>query len=115
MKKQDGAFYGPKIDVHIKDSLGVNGNWQQYSWTFINRKLSKLTYIDNEGNEKRPVMIHRAIFGSFERFIGILTEHFQGAFPVYLSPVQVVIVPISKSKTNKPKKLKLSSKKKILE
>lgn len=105
IKEQDGAFYGPKIDVHIKDSLGREWQLATVQLDFHQPEAFKLTYIDNEGNEKRPVMIHRAIFGSFERFIGILTEHFQGAFPVFLSPIQAVIVPISQKQNAYAKKI----------
>jgi len=94
-KKGDGAFYGPKIDVHIKDSQ--NREWQlaTVQLDFYQPAAFKLEYIAEGGERKRPVMIHRAIFGSFERFIAILTEHFQGAFPLWLSPVQVVFIPIA--------------------
>lgn len=94
-KLGDGAFYGPKIDVHIKDSQ--NREWQlaTVQLDFHQPEAFKLTFIDKDGAEKRPVMIHRAIFGSFERFIGILTEHYQGKFPLWLSPVQAVIIPIA--------------------
>lgn len=94
-KKGDGAFYGPKIDVHIKDALGREWQLATVQLDFHMPDAFKLTYIDNEGKEKQPVMIHRAIFGSFERFVGIITEHFQGSFPVWLSPIQTVIIPIS--------------------
>jgi len=94
-KKGDGAFYGPKIDVHIKDSLGREWQLATVQLDFHQPEAFKLTYIDNEGKEQRPVMIHRAIFGSFERFIGILTEHFQGTFPTWLAPVQAMILPIA--------------------
>ncbi|MFI5265620.1 MAG: His/Gly/Thr/Pro-type tRNA ligase C-terminal domain-containing protein, partial [Candidatus Levyibacteriota bacterium] len=95
LKPQDGAFYGPKIDVHIKDSLGREWQLATVQLDFHQPEAFGLTYIDNEGKEIRPVMIHRAIFGSFERFIAILTEQFQGSFPVWLAPVQVAILPIS--------------------
>ena len=94
-KKGDGAFYGPKIDVHIKDSLGRDWQLATVQLDFHQPKAFKLVYIDHDGKEERPVMIHRAIFGSFERFIGILTEHYQGAFPLWLSPVQVTVIPIA--------------------
>ncbi|MBI2036135.1 threonine--tRNA ligase [Candidatus Microgenomates bacterium] len=99
-KKGDGAFYGPKIDVHIKDSQ--NREWQlaTVQLDFHQPEAFKLEYIDQNGNSQRPVMIHRAIFGSFERFIAILTEHFQGAFPLWLSPVQVMVIPIADRHTN---------------
>ncbi len=94
-KLGDGAFYGPKIDLHIKDSQ--NREWQlaTVQLDFHQPEAFDLKYIDEKGEQKRPVMIHRAIFGSFERFIGILTEHFQGVFPTWLSPIQVQIIPIS--------------------
>ena len=95
LKPQDGAFYGPKIDVHIKDSLGREWQLATVQLDFHQPEAFNLTYIDNDGSEKRPVMIHRAILGSFERYIGILTEHYQGAFPLWLSPVQVAVLPIS--------------------
>ena len=94
-KKGDGAFYGPKIDVHIKDSQGREWQLATVQLDFHQPEAFELEYIDKDGSKKRPVMIHRAIFGSFERFIAILTEHFQGAFPTWLAPVQVVIIPIS--------------------
>ncbi|MBI5044457.1 MAG: threonine--tRNA ligase [Candidatus Levybacteria bacterium] len=94
-KKGDGAFYGPKIDLHIKDSLGREWQLATVQLDFHQPEAFKLAYVDEEGKDVRPVMIHRAIFGSFERFIGILTEHTQGAFPVWLSPVQVTILPIA--------------------
>lgn len=95
IKEKDGAFYGPKIDIHIKDSQ--NRDWQlaTIQLDFQIPEKMQLEYADKDGTAKRPVMIHRAIFGSFERFIGILTEHYQGAFPLWLSPVQVAILPIT--------------------
>src|SRR6266508_753009 len=96
LKPKDGAFYGPKIDIHIEDVLGRD--WQiataQLDLTMLPERFD-LTYIDSDGTTKRPVAIHRAIFGSFERFIGILTEHFAGAFPTWLAPVQARVLPIS--------------------
>ncbi len=94
-KKGDGAFYGPKIDLHIKDSLGRQWQLATVQLDFHQPEAFELTYIDTDGKEKRPVMIHRAIFGSFERFIAILTEHYQGIFPLWLSPVQITILPIA--------------------
>lgn len=105
LKEQDGAFYGPKIDVHIKDSLGREWQLATVQLDFHQPEAFNLTYVDTDGVEKRPVMIHRAIFGSFERFIGIMTEHFQGAFPVFLSPIQVVIIPISEKQNNYAQKV----------
>ncbi|MDO8573129.1 MAG: threonine--tRNA ligase [Candidatus Daviesbacteria bacterium] len=94
-KKGEGAFYGPKIDVHIKDALGRDWQLATVQLDFHQPEAFKLEYMDENNSKKRPVMIHRAIFGSFERFIAILTEHFQGAFPIWLSPVQIQIIPIA--------------------
>ena len=91
----DGAFYGPKLDFHIKDSLGRV--WQ-CGTIQLDANLPErfdLNYIDADGTKKRPVMLHRVIFGSVERFIGILIEHFAGAFPTWLAPVQINILPVS--------------------
>ena len=105
-KMGDGAFYGPKIDVHIKDSQGREWQLATVQLDFAQPEAFKLEYTDQEGNKKRPVMIHRAIFGSFERFIAILTEHFQGTFPVWLSPVQAMIIPISEKHNAYANKIK---------
>ena len=91
----DGAFYGPKIDMHMTDSLGRS--WQlgtvQLDYNFPER--FELSYTGADNAEHRPVMIHRALFGSFERFIGILLEHLDGALPVWLAPVQAIVLPIT--------------------
>ena len=91
----DGAFYGPKIDIHIKDALGRT--WQcgtvQLDMTLPER--FDISYIGQDGEKKRPVMIHRVIYGSIERFFGILVEHYAGKFPLWLSPVQVKILTLS--------------------
>ena len=91
----DGAFYGPKLDFKVRDSL--NRVWQCGTVQLDNNLPERfdLTYVDHEGKKQRPVMLHRAIFGSIERFIGILIEHFAGAFPVWLSPLQVEIIPVN--------------------
>jgi threonyl-tRNA synthetase len=91
----DGAFYGPKIDFHIKDVLKRSWQCGTIQLDFSMPERFDLEYTDVDGQKKRPVMIHRAMFGSMERFIGILIEHFGGALPVWLSPVQVKILPIS--------------------
>ena len=92
----DGAFYGPKIDIDVHDALGRP--WQlatiQVDLTMLPERF-QLEFIDSDGQPKRPVVIHRAIFGSYERFIAILTEHFAGAFPTWLAPVQARILPVS--------------------
>ena len=90
----DGAFYGPKIDLQMKDALGRQWQMGTIQLDFQLPLNFDMKYVAQDGSQKRPVMIHRAIFGSFERFIGILIENFKGAFPFWLSPVQVGIVPI---------------------
>ncbi|HEX5828901.1 MAG TPA: threonine--tRNA ligase [Candidatus Limnocylindrales bacterium] len=96
LKPKDGTFYAPKIDIYIDDALGRE--WQmatiQIDLTMLPERFD-LTYIDEDGQPKRPMAIHRAIYGSLERFIGILIEHFGGAFPLWLAPVQAVIIPIA--------------------
>nr|WP_245984570.1 threonine--tRNA ligase [Biomaibacter acetigenes] len=91
----DGAFYGPKIDFHLKDSIGRTWQCGTIQLDFQMPEKFDLTYVGPDGEKHRPVMIHRVIFGSIERFIGILIEHYAGAFPVWLSPVQARILPIS--------------------
>jgi len=88
----DGAFYGPKIDFHLEDSLGRTWQCGTIQLDFQMPERFDLTYVGADGEKHRPVMIHRVVFGSIERFIAILTEHFAGAFPVWLSPVQVKIL-----------------------
>jgi threonyl-tRNA synthetase len=96
VKPKDGTFYAPKIDIYIDDSLGRE--WQmatiQADLTMLPEQFD-LTYIDEHGEPQRPIAIHRAIYGSLERFIGILVEHFAGAFPLWLAPVQAVVIPIA--------------------
>ncbi len=91
----DGAFYGPKIDIKMKDCLGREWQMGTVQVDFQLPLRFNLSYIDSNGDKKTPILIHRALFGSFERFIGIITEHFAGAFPAWLSPVQVKVLPIS--------------------
>lgn len=91
----DGAFYGPKIDFHLEDSLGRTWQCGTIQLDFQMPERFDLTYIGQDGEEHRPVMIHRAIYGSLERFIGILIEHYAGAFPTWLAPVQVEVIPVS--------------------
>lgn len=95
----DGAFYGPKIDFHLEDCLGRTWQCGTIQLDFQMPINFNLEYIDSEGKPQRPIMIHRVCFGSIERFIGILTEHFAGKFPVWLAPVQVKVIPVSE-KTN---------------
>lgn len=91
----DGAFYGPKIDYHLEDSLGRTWQCGTIQLDFQMPEKFDMTYIGEDGEKHRPVMVHRAILGSMERFIGILTEHFAGAFPIWLSPVQTIVLPIT--------------------
>ena len=91
----DGAFYGPKIDFHLQDSLDRTWHCGTIQLDFLMPEKFDLTYVGEDGERHRPVMIHRVIYGSIERFIGILTEHFAGAFPTWLAPVQVRIIPIA--------------------
>ena len=91
----DGAFYGPKLDFHIKDPLGRVWQCGTIQLDMNLPERFDLTYIDSDGSKKRPVMLHRVIFGSIERFIGILIEHYAGAFPLWLSPNQVNIIPVN--------------------
>ena len=95
IKPKDGAFYGPKIDIHIRDSQDRDWQLATLQLDFQMPQRMNLSYINKDGKKETPVMIHRGIFGSFERFIGILIEHYAGAFPTWLSPVQVKIIPIS--------------------
>ena len=102
----DGAFYGPKIDFHIKDCLGREWQCGTIQLDFQMPERFDLTYIGEDGEKHRPVMLHRVIFGSIERFIGILIEHYAGAFPTWLAPVQVRILPISDSQREYAEKIK---------
>ena len=95
LNEGDGAFYGPKIDFHLKDCIGRTWQCGTIQLDFQLPQRFNLEYIDSDGQKKQPIMIHRACFGSVERFIGILIEHFGGAFPTWLSPLQVMIIPIS--------------------
>ncbi len=93
----DGAFYGPKIDFHVRDSLKRSWQCATIQLDFAMPEKFDLEYIGQDGAAHRPVMVHRVIYGAIERFLGILIEHFAGAFPVWLSPVQVVIIPIAEA------------------
>jgi len=95
LNEGDGAFYGPKIDFHIKDCLGREWQCGTIQLDFQMPERFDLHYIGEDGEKHRPVMLHRVIFGSIERFIGILIEHYAGAFPTWLAPVQVKILPIA--------------------
>ena len=95
IKEGDGAFYGPKIDIMMKDCLGREWQMGTIQLDFQLPGRFDLSYIDSDGNKKPPIIIHRVIYGSLERFIGLITEHFEGAFPVWIAPVQVRILPIT--------------------
>lgn len=99
INKGDGAFYGPKFDFHIKDSLGRSWQLGTIQLDFSMAEKLGATYIDKDGKKKVPILIHRAILGSFERFIAILIEHYAGNLPYWLSPIQVTILPISQKET----------------
>ena len=91
----DGAFYGPKLDFHVTDSLGRVWQCGTIQLDFNLPERFELEYVNHDGNKERPVMLHRVIFGSIERFIGILIEHYAGAFPTWLAPVQFNIIPVN--------------------
>lgn len=91
----DGAFYGPKIDFHLEDSIGRTWQCGTIQLDFQLPQRFELEYVGSDNEKHRPIVIHRVIFGSIERFIGILIEHFAGKFPTWLAPVQVKVLPIS--------------------
>lgn len=91
----DGAFYGPKIDIHIKDAIGRTWQCGTIQLDMSLPERFDLSYIGSDNEKHRPIMIHRVVFGSIERFIGILTEHFAGKFPLWLAPVQIVLLPMN--------------------
>lgn len=91
----DGAFYGPKLDFHLKDSIGRTWQCGTIQLDMLMPERFDMTYIGEDGQKHRPVMVHRACFGSIERFLGIITENYAGAFPVWLAPVQIKFLPIS--------------------
>lgn len=112
LNEGDGAFYGPKIDFHIKDCLGRDWQCGTIQLDFQMPERFDLTYIGEDGEKHRPVMLHRVIFGSIERFIGILIEHYAGAFPTWLAPVQVKVLNITDKQSDYAEKIveKLKSK-----
>ncbi len=102
----DGAFYGPKIDFHLKDSIGRTWQCGTIQLDFQMPERFDLNYIGQDGEKHRPVMLHRVVFGSIERFIGIITEHYAGAFPSWLAPIQVEILPIADAHINYAEQIK---------
>ncbi|MEP0813393.1 MAG: threonine--tRNA ligase [bacterium] len=97
IKEKDGAFYGPKVDMEVRDSLGREWQGSTVQVDFNLPERFDLTYVGEDGQKRRPVMVHRAILGSFERFFGLLIEEFGGAFPLWIAPVQLAILPIGES------------------
>ncbi|MDR0441958.1 MAG: threonine--tRNA ligase [Treponema sp.] len=95
MDEGGGAFYGPKIDLKIKDALGREWQTTTIQFDFNEPERFDMTFVDSDGQHKRPYMIHRALFGSLERFFGVLIEHFCGAFPVWIAPEQIAVIPVS--------------------
>ena len=95
LNEGDGAFYGPKIDFHIKDALNRSHQCGTIQLDFQMPEKFDLNYIDEKNEKKRPVVIHRAVLGSLDRFLAILIEHFGGAFPAWVAPVQVKVIPVS--------------------
>lgn len=102
----DGAFYGPKIDIHIKDAIGRTWQCGTIQLDMQLPKRFNLEYVDSDGTKKEPVMVHRVIYGSLDRFLGIITENFSGAFPVWLAPVQVKVMNIAESSADYAKEIK---------
>ncbi|GAB6280687.1 MAG: hypothetical protein STSR0007_07790 [Thermovirga sp.] len=96
----DGAFYGPKIDFHLEDCIGRTWQCGTIQLDFQMPEKFDMTYIGPDGSQHRPVMLHRTIFGSLERFLGILIEHYAGAFPFWLAPVQVKIIPVKEEQAD---------------
>jgi threonyl-tRNA synthetase len=106
-----GAFYGPKIDLKIKDAIGREWQMTTIQFDFNLPERFDMVYVDRDGGQKRPFMVHRALLGSLERFFGVLIEHFAGAFPIWIAPVQVKILNISDAQVDYCKKLADSIKK----
>ena len=95
LNEGDGAFYGPKIDLHMTDSIGRSWQMGTIQLDYQMPERFEITYAGDDNAEHRPAMVHRALFGSFERFIGILIEHFAGAFPLWIAPLQVSVLPVA--------------------
>ena len=102
----DGAFYGPKIDIKLKDALKRTWQCATIQCDFALPKRFGLAYVDAEGKDKQPIMLHRVLLGSLERFIGALIEHYKGELPLWLSPTQVLIIPIKESAATYAQKVK---------
>jgi threonyl-tRNA synthetase len=100
VKEGDAAFYGPKIDIHIRDAIGRTWQLSTIQCDFNLPERFDLEYVATDGTRQRPIMLHRALFGSVERFFGVLVEHYAGAFPTWLSPVQVKVLPVAEAHEN---------------
>jgi threonyl-tRNA synthetase len=100
-----GAFYGPKIDLKVKDALGREWQMTTSQFDFNEPERFEMTYVDADGQYKRPYMVHRALLGSLERFFGVLIEHFGGAFPAWIAPEQVAVIPVADSFNDYAKKI----------
>jgi len=101
----EAAFYGPKIDIKLVDAIGRPWQLCTIQFDFNLPERFKLEYVAEDGTRKQPLMVHRALFGSMERFFGVLIEHYAGAFPLWLSPVQVAVIPISEKHTEYAQKV----------
>jgi threonyl-tRNA synthetase len=108
----DGAFYGPKIDIKLKDALKRSWQCATIQCDFALPKRFNLSYIDKEGKERRPIMLHRVLLGSLERFIGALVEHYNGDLPLWLAPVQALVIPIKDSVMDYAKEIEKTLKEK---
>ena len=97
VKEGDAAFYGPKIDIHVRDAIGRTWQLSTIQCDFNLPERFELEYVAPDGSRRRPIMLHRALFGSIERFFGVLVEHYAGAFPTWLSPIQVRVLPVAES------------------
>ena len=97
VKEGDAAFYGPKIDIHVKDAIGRTWQLSTIQCDFNLPERFDLEYVASDGSRQRPIMLHRALFGSVERFFGVLVEHYAGAFPTWLAPLQVRVLPVADS------------------
>jgi threonyl-tRNA synthetase len=95
VKKGDAAFYGPKIDIDVRDAIGRSWQLSTIQYDFNNPERFELEFVGADNARHRPIMIHRALFGSVERFFGVLLEHYAGAFPTWLAPVQVRVLPVA--------------------
>jgi threonyl-tRNA synthetase len=100
-----GAFYGPKIDLKVLDALGREWQMTTIQFDFNEPERFDMTYVDADGQHKRPYMVHRALLGSLERFFGVLIEHFGGAFPVWIAPEQIAVIPVAETFNDYAKKV----------